>query len=112
MMMLVYATNLRSIKSYRSAESLLDETINPNAGCMIVENCLPGMSGIELMGTLQQQGISLPTILLARFSDVPTAVKAMQAGAVDFIDKPFVDRVLLARVQQVLNAKCMIHPLY
>ena len=91
------------VKSYDCAETLLRDGISPLARCMIAEVDLPGMNGIQLMHTVQEQGLSLPTILLAKFSDVPTAVRAMQAGAVDFIDKPFVDRVLLARVRQVLS---------
>ena len=91
------------VKAYGCGEDLLRDGINSDARCMIVEICLPGMDGIQLMRALQQQGIHLPTILLARSSDVPTAVKAMQAGAVDFIDRPFVDRVLLGRVRQVLS---------
>ena len=91
------------VKAYGCGEDLLREGINSEARCMIVEVCLPGMDGIQLMRTIQQQGVHLPTIILARSSDVPTAVKAMQAGAVDFIDRPFVDRVLLGRVRQVLS---------
>jgi len=100
------------VKSYCCAETLLREGVDPSVRCLIVENCLPGMDGIQLMRTLQAQGFNLPTILLARFSDVPTAVRAMQAGAVDFIDKPFVDRVLLARVQQVLGNQDYAHPVH
>ena len=99
------------VKTYCCAEALLREGVHADTRCMIAENCLPGMDGIQLMRTVQEQGIRMPTILLARFSDVPTAVRAMQAGAVDFIDKPFVDRVLLARVRQVLSNIKWLYPI-
>lgn len=91
------------VKTYQSAEDLLRAGIAPDAHCLIAEVGLPDINGIELMQRIQQQGIRLPTIFLARASDVPTAVKAMQAGAIDFIDKPIIGCVLLGRVRQIIR---------
>lgn len=90
------------VRLYASAEAFLAELPAAPHGCLVVELNLPGMDGLELLEQLHQRGIQLPTIMLATSSDVPTAVRAMRGGALDFIDKPFVDRVLLSRVRQTL----------
>jgi FixJ family two-component response regulator len=64
---------------------------------------LPGMSGLELLRELHDRGVQAPTILLAGESDVATAVGAIRAGAVDFIQKPVIDRILLRRVRDALE---------
>lgn len=102
-----------SIHTYPDAETFLAGLPGsgpPDAGppldapaCLIVEINLPGMSGLELLERLHEREIHMPVIMLASFSDVPTAVRAMRAGAMDFIDKPFVDRILRARVRQALS---------
>lgn len=107
-----------SIHTYPDAETFLAGLpipASPNVGppdagppldapaCLIVEINLPGMSGLELLERLHEWEIHMPVIMLASFSDVPTAVRAMRAGAMDFIDKPFVDRILRARVRQALS---------
>ena len=56
---------------------------------------MPGMSGLELQAELNRRGISIPTIFITGHGDVPMAVTAMQAGALDFIQKPFRDEDLL-----------------
>ena len=64
---------------------------------------LPGMNGMELLRELRNRGIPAPTILISDDSDIPTAVDAIRAGAADFIERPFIDRVLLRRVQSALE---------
>ena len=91
-----------SVEAYACAEDFLRAPLAPTRCCVITELYLPGMNGIELLDELRARGMTIPTIVLASNSDVPTAVRAMRAGAVDFIDKPFVDRVLLNRVRQIL----------
>lgn len=90
------------IKTYARAEDFLCEPLRAAPACLITELHLPGMSGLELLRVLRERGIRIPTIVLASVSDVPTAVSAMRAGALDFIDKPFIDRLLLNRVRQAL----------
>lgn len=90
------------IKTYEKAEDFLNESLLSERHCLITELHLPGMSGLELILELRAKAIQIPTIVLASNSDVSIAVRTMRAGAIDFIDKPVVDRLLLKRVRQVL----------
>ncbi len=90
------------VRVYPDAEAFLAGLPLEASGCLIVEVNLPGISGLELLEQLHERDIRLPVIMLASFSDVPMAVRAMRSGAMDFIDKPFVDRILRARVRQAL----------
>ncbi len=91
-----------NVRAYPDAEAFLADLPVDAEGCLIVEVNLPGISGLDLLEQLHERGIHLPVIVLASFSDVPMAVRAMRSGAMDFIDKPFVDRVLRTRVRQAL----------
>ncbi len=92
------------VETYPSAEAFLAQPIPSNPGCLISEVHLPGMTGIELLQRLYRQGRNLPAILLSYHGDIPTAVHAMQTGAVDFLEKPFVDKVLLSRVRKIMKS--------
>ena len=91
------------VKLHSSAEELLSEPTLNHGGCLVIEVNLPGMGGLELLNTLRSRGVDLPAILLSSKGDIPTAVQAMRAGALDFLEKPFLNRVLIQRVQQALN---------
>lgn len=106
------AENRVTVRTFASAEAFLAELPAADRGCLIVEVHLPGMDGLELLERLRARGRRLPVIVLASCSDVPTAVRAMRSGALDFIDKPFIDRVLLNRVRQalaVMNDRDPVH---
>ncbi len=90
------------IETFGSGEELLGEPSLDRGACLITEMQLPGMCGLELLQAIERRGSAMPTILLASNTDVPTAVQAMRAGAVDLIEKPFVERVLLSRVRDLL----------
>jgi len=92
------------VRTYDNAEDLLAALDQVDVSMLVSEMSLPGMSGIELLRRLRERGISAPTILLSEHSDIPTAVDAIRAGAVDFIEKPFIDRVLLRRVKAALDS--------
>ncbi len=96
------------VLQYRDAESLLNALPDEELACVIAEIDLPGRSGIQLVEEMIGGGLRVPTILLTSDSDVPTAVSALKAGAVDFIEKPFVDRQLLERVQRAVD-RCSEH---
>jgi two-component system, LuxR family, response regulator FixJ len=90
------------VESFHSAEELLARLPERTPDCLIAEVYLPGMSGIELLRELRARGLKIPAIVMATRADVPLVVEAMQLGALDFIEKPFVDRVLVSRVKQAL----------
>ena len=90
---------------YASAEALLAEADFTSPACVVTEVHLPGMSGIELQDRLRAAGAEVPVIVLASRSDVPTAVHALRSGAVDFIEKPFVDQVLVRSIRQALESQ-------
>lgn len=100
---LLLATLDVTVRTYPSAEAFLAQPLPSNSGCLITEVHLPGINGIELLEQLRGLGLELPAIILACQSDVPMAVRAMQTGAVDFLEKPFVNRLLLVRVRKILE---------
>lgn len=91
------------VSAFESAEALLEALDETPMGVLVAGLELPGMSGLDLLHALRDRGRQVPTILLAGESDVATAVGAIRAGAVDFIQKPVIDRVLLRRVQDALE---------
>jgi FixJ family two-component response regulator len=72
------------------------------AGCLVVDVRMPGMSGLELQEALKQRAIDLPVVVITGHGDVAMAVRAMKAGAADFIEKPFNDQVFIDAVQRAL----------
>jgi len=91
-----------NVAIYASAESFLANAITQNHACLITEIELPGIDSFELMKKLTQLNIQIPTIMLTHKNDVFMAVRAIHAGAVDFIEKPFVEPILLERIMQIL----------
>lgn len=91
------------VKTYASATAFLDALPDAASGCVITDVRMPGMSGVELLRRLKELKISVPVIVITGHGDVALAVEAMKAGAVDFLEKPFDDDVLLASVQSALK---------
>ncbi|UCF77047.1 MAG: response regulator transcription factor FixJ [Betaproteobacteria bacterium] len=91
------------VAAYESAAAFLNALPDINGGCVITDVRMPGMSGIELLKRLQDMKVGLPVIVITGHGDVPMAVEAMKGGAVDFIEKPFSDEVLLAAVRTALG---------
>ena len=96
------SVGLRS-ESYASATDFLEAYDPERAGCLVLDIRMPGMSGLQLQERLKELGSPPPIIFVTGHGDVPMAVQAIQAGAVDFIEKPFRDQDLLDRLQQVLD---------
>ncbi len=90
------------VKLFENAERFLEACEPGQAGCLLLDLRLPGMSGIELQGALAARGVDLPVIFLTGHGDVPSSVRALRAGAVDFLQKPADSRILLARVGEAL----------
>jgi two-component system response regulator FixJ len=88
---------------YGSAHAVLDAVSSLSTGCVLLDVQMPGMDGIELLDRLRELGVGLPVIVVTGYGDVPTAVRAMKAGAVDFIEKPIDDALLLATIEGALS---------
>jgi FixJ family two-component response regulator len=86
-----------------SAREFLDKYDPVQPGCLVLDVRMPGMSGIELQETLNRHGAVIPVIFITGHGDVPMAVEAMQAGAFDFLQKPFRDQDLIDRIQRALE---------
>lgn len=91
---LVSTTDYKS-KTYDSANNFLNAYADDGLGCLILDLRLPGISGLELQQQLVDNNIDLPVIMISGFGDVSTAVKAMKAGVLDFLEKPFKGQDLL-----------------
>lgn len=90
------------VKSFASPNDFL-EAFSPEArGCLLLDQRMPEMSGLDLQGVLLERGCLLPIIFLSAFGDVPTTVRAIQGGAIDFLEKPATTEVLLQRIQAAL----------
>jgi FixJ family two-component response regulator len=89
-------------KSFGSALEFLERYERENPGCLVLDIRMPGLSGLDLQTRLTETGIQLPVIFISGHGDVPMAVRALKAGAFDFIEKPFNDQVLLDCVQRAL----------
>jgi len=92
-----------SVSAYPSGADFLDAWPDDPPGCMVLDIRMHGMSGLELQQRLNARHSILPIIFITGHGDVPMAVEAMQAGAVDFIQKPFRDQDLLDRIAQALE---------
>jgi two-component system response regulator FixJ len=88
-----FATATEFIESYRSGD----------AGCLVLDLKLPGMSGLELQEYLNSKGIEIPIVFVTGHGDVPAAVSALKGGAVDFIEKPFSHREVLSIIENALQ---------
>jgi len=89
-------------RSYGSAEEYLESTQLTEPACVLLDNQLPGMSGIELLKRIVDAASNSNVIMITGFGDVPTAVLAMKAGAFHFVQKPFDAEALLATVEEAL----------
>jgi two-component system response regulator FixJ len=88
------------VKSYASGTDLVKEARNLEPGCILLDIRMPGMDGLEVQQELQNMGVSLPVIIMTGHGDIPLSVRAMKAGAIDFIEKPFEKAVLLAAIDE------------
>jgi two-component system response regulator FixJ len=91
------------VTTYESATAFLKIASNIKSGCVITDVRMPEISGIDLLRRLRELQIGLPVIVITGHGDVPLAVEAMKIGAVDFLEKPFDDDVLIAAVRSALN---------
>ena len=88
------------VETYESGSELLRRKAQLEQGCILLDIRMPGMDGLEVQQALQEAGVNLPVIIMTGHGDVALAVRAMKAGAVDFIEKPFEKDVLLAALDE------------
>jgi FixJ family two-component response regulator len=99
---LIESVGLR-VEAYATADDFLARWDPERPGCLVLDVRMPGMSGLDLQGELAQREVRLPTIVITGHADVPMAVRAVKAGALDFVQKPFSDQLLLDRIRQALD---------
>lgn len=91
------------VETYAAAQEFLEQFDPDRAGCLVLDIRMPGMSGLELQQQLNDRHSIMPIVFITGHGDVPMAVEAMQAGAVDFIQKPFRDQDLIDRINRALE---------
>jgi len=91
-----------AVKVYESASAFLEKLEGLQPGCIVSDVRMPGVDGLELQRRLQDKGIALPVVIMTGHADVPLAVQAMKLGAIDFIEKPFADNVMLDAIERAL----------
>jgi two-component system response regulator FixJ len=90
-------------RTFVSAQAFLETAAALDFGCLVVDLQMPGMTGLELQQQLVERGIKLPVIVVTAHGDIATAVRAMRAGAIDFVEKPFSDDAIQTAIQMGLE---------
>jgi FixJ family two-component response regulator len=93
------------VECFASASEFLRTDVDSRRGCVLLDIAMPGMSGLELQASLADRGVRIPIIFLTGTNHVADAVMAMKAGAVDFMQKPIDNAVLVARIRLVLEGE-------
>ena len=91
------------VEIFGSAEGFMNAVGPDRPGCLVLDVRMPGMGGLRLLENLRSLRIHLPVIMLTGHGDVPLAVRAMKAGAFDFVEKPCADQDLLDRIYSALQ---------
>jgi len=99
---LLKSAGLRS-EAFETAEKFLRAKRPDGPSCLVLDVSLPGISGLDFQRELADAGVQIPIIFITGHGDIPTSVKAMKSGAVEFLTKPFQDTDLLDAIQQALD---------
>lgn len=91
------------VKDYGSAKTFLEEYQEGQAGCLVLDLRMPEMDGLTLQQILNDKDSDIPVIFISGDGDIPTSVRAIKRGAVDFLEKPFTREALLSRVEEALE---------
>jgi len=100
--LLIEATG-QSVRSFDSAEAFLNNYDSEQPGCLLLDVRMPLMSGHDLQQELSNRGINIPIIFISGHADIPDSAKAFRAGAVDFLEKPFDNALLLERIDEAIK---------
>jgi two-component system, LuxR family, response regulator FixJ len=99
---LIESVNLQ-VETFESAQEFLEKLDSDRPGCIVLDVRMPGMSGLDLQDYLRENGVDIPIIIITAYGDVPMAVRAIKAGALDFIEKPVCDQVLLDHIHDAIE---------
>ena len=91
------------VETFESAQDYVARAPRTAIACIVTDVRMPGMSGLDLQDSLAQAGGALPMVFITGHGDIPTTVRAMKGGAVDFLPKPFAEREILAAVAEALE---------
>ena len=92
-----------SVRTFTSAVEFLDAALPEAAACLVLDVRLPGLSGLDLQGELARAGVHIPIIFISGHGDIPMTVRAMKAGAVEFLPKPFREQDLLGAIAEAIE---------
>jgi two-component system response regulator FixJ len=91
-----------TVDCYNTAQDFIERHDPGAPGCLLLDVRMPGLSGLELQDQLRSEGCELPIIFVTGYGDVPMTARAMKAGAIDFLQKPFNDQELLEALERAL----------
>ncbi len=100
---MLFRTAALEAEAFSSADAFLEDADLTRHCCVVLDIRMPGMTGTALQDELLRRGVRVPIIFITGHGDIPIAVEAMRKGAFDFIEKPFDDEQLLARVREALE---------
>lgn len=106
---LLLRTDGLNVAAFASAAAFLEAVTVQQPGCLVLDVRMPGMSGLDLQKQLQARGFRMPILFMTGHGDVPMAIRAMKAGAFDFLEKPFQGAKLLERVREALALDARQH---
>jgi len=92
-----------AVKTFATAADFIESYRSGDAGCLVLDLKLPGMSGLELQEYLNRKDIEIPIVFVTGYGDVPAAVSALKGGAVDFVQKPFGHREVLSIIEKAFQ---------
>jgi len=98
-----------AIQSFASAREFLDNARIEKPGCLVLDVHMPGLSGLDLQRELARRDVEIPIIFLTGHGDIPMTVRAMKAGAVEFLTKPVKSRELLAAIESAIERGLVSH---
>lgn len=95
------------VLTFASAQLFLDHPRTPQPGCLLLDVSLPDLNGLELQERLSEEKLALPIIFITGHGDIPMSVRAMKAGAIEFLTKPLENDVLLAAIAQAVDSSAV-----
>jgi len=88
------------VETWSSGETFLKEVKHAEQGCILLDVRMPDIDGLEVQRTLSERGVAMPVVIMTGHGDISTAISAMKAGAVDFLEKPFEKAAVLAAIEE------------